>query len=237
MALPKLNVPRYELKLPSDNRRVKYRPFLVKEEKLLLLAMETQDQKNMVDTIKELIVNTTNLSEEAVNSLATFDIEYLFLQIRSKSVGETVDLMMTCPDDEETQVPITVDLSEVGVKTDPNHVSTIKLDKTVSMVMKYPKMDTFVSSNFETGDTLDNVFEVTISCIDQIIDGEEVYDAGESSKEELQEFLEQLNSTQFEQIQKFFETMPKLSHEIKFMNPNTKKEQTVVLEGLASFFG
>ncbi len=237
MALPKLNVPRYELKLPSDNRRVKYRPFLVKEEKLLLLAMETQDQKNMVDTIKELIVNTTNLSEEAVNSLATFDIEYLFLQIRSKSVGETVDLMMTCPDDEETQVPVTVDLSEVGVKTDPNHVSTIKLDKTVSMVMKYPKMDTFVSSNFETGDTLDNVFEVTISCIDQIIDGEEVYDAGESSKEELQEFLEQLNSTQFEQIQKFFETMPKLSHEIKFMNPNTKKEQTVVLEGLASFFG
>jgi hypothetical protein len=182
-------------------------------------------------------VNTTNLSEEAVNSLATFDIEYLFLQIRSKSVGETVDLMMTCPDDEETQVPVTVDLSEVGVKTDPNHVSTIKLDKTVSMVMKYPKMDTFVSSNFETGDTLDNVFEVTISCIDQIIDGEEVYDAGESSKEELQEFLEQLNSTQFEQIQKFFETMPKLSHEIKFMNPNTKKEQTVVLEGLASFFG
>ncbi len=237
MALPKLNVPRYELKLPSDNRRVKYRPFLVKEEKLLLLAMETQDQKNMVDTIKELIVNTTNLSEEAVNSLATFDIEYLFLQIRSKSVGETVDLMMTCPDDEETQVPVTVDLSEVGVKTDPNHVSTIKLDKTVSMVMKYPKMDTFVSSNFETGDTLDNAFEVTISCIDQIIDGEEVYDAGESSKEELQEFLEQLNSTQFEQIQKFFETMPKLSHEIKFMNPNTKKEQTVVLEGLASFFG
>ena len=199
--------------------------------------METQDQKNMVDTIKELIVNTTNLSAEAVNSLATFDIEYLFLQIRSKSVGETVDLMMTCPDDEETQVPVTVDLSEVGVKTDPNHVSTIKLDKTVSMVMKYPKMDTFVSSNFETGDTLDNVFEVTISCIDQIIDGEEVYDAGESSKEELQEFLEQLNSTQFEQIQKFFETMPKLSHEIKFMNPNTKKEQTVVLEGLASFFG
>lgn len=237
MALPKLNVPRYELKLPSDNRRVKYRPFLVKEEKLLLLAMETQDQKHMVDTIKELIVNTTNLSQEAVNSLATFDIEYLFLQIRGKSVGESVDLMMTCPDDEETQVPVTVDLSAVEVKRDPEHNSKIVLDKSISMIMKYPKMDTFVSTNFDTGDTLDNVFEVTISCIDQIIDGEEVYDASESSKEELTEFLEQLSSTQFEQIQNFFETMPKLSHEIKFMNPNTKKEQTVVLEGLASFFG
>ena len=237
MALPKLNVPRYELKLPSDNRRVKYRPFLVKEEKLLLLAMETQDQKHMVDTIKELIVNTTNLSSEAVNSLATFDIEYLFLQIRGKSVGESVDLMMTCPDDEETQVPVSVDLAGVEVKKDPEHDSKIVLDKSVSMIMKYPKMDTFVSTNFDTGDTLDNVFEVTISCIDQIIDGEEVYDASESSKEELTEFLEQLSSTKFEKIQKFFETMPKLSHEIKFMNPNTKKEQTVVLEGLASFFG
>lgn len=237
MALPKLNVPRYELKLPSDNRRVKYRPFLVKEEKLLLLAMETQDQKHMVDTIKELIVNTTNLSAEAVNSLATFDIEYLFLQIRGKSVGESVDLMMTCPDDEETQVSVTVDLAGVEVKKDPEHDSKIVLDKSVSMIMKYPKMDTFVSTNFDTGDTLDNVFEVTISCIDQIIDGEEVFDASESSKEELTEFLEQLSSTQFEKIQKFFETMPKLSHEIKFTNPNTKKEQTVVLEGLASFFG
>lgn len=237
MALPKLNVPRYELKLPSDSRRVKYRPFLVKEEKLLLLAMETQDQKHMVDTIKELIVNTTNLTVEAVNSLATFDIEYLFLQIRGKSVGESVDLMMTCPDDEETQVSVTVDLAGVEVKKDPEHNSKIVLDKSISMIMKYPKMDTFVSANFDTGDTLDNVFEVTISCIDQIIDGEEVYDASESSKEELTEFLEQLSSTQFEMIQKFFETMPKLSHEIKFMNPNTKKEQTVVLEGLASFFG
>ncbi len=235
MPLPKLSVPRYKTTLPSTGKTVSYRPFLVKEEKLLLIATETGEQSELVDAIKTIIHDCTDLKE--VNSLSTFDIEFLFLKIRSKSVGETVDLMMTCPDDEETQVPVTVDLSEVGVKTDPNHVSTIKLDKTVSMVMKYPKMDTFVSSNFETGDTLDNVFEVTISCIDQIIDGEEVYDAGESSKEELQEFLEQLNSTQFEQIQKFFETMPKLSHEIKFMNPNTKKEQTVVLEGLASFFG
>jgi hypothetical protein len=237
MALPKLQVPRYELKLPSDGRRIKYRPFLVKEEKLLLLAMETQDQQNMVDTIKDLIVNTTNLSMPDVDNLPTFDIEYLFLQIRSKSVGESVDLMMTCPDDMETQVAVTVDLSQVEVKRNPKHSNTIKLDKTISMVMKYPKMDTFVSANFETGDQLDNVFEVTISCIDQIIDGEEVYDAKESSREELQEFLEQFDSKQFEQIQTFFETMPKLSHEIKFMNPNTKVEQTYVLEGLASFFG
>lgn len=237
MALPKLQVPRYELKLPSDGRKVKYRPFLVKEEKLLLLAMETQDQQNMVDTIKDLIVNTTNLSMPDVDNLPTFDIEYLFLQIRSKSVGESVDLMMTCPDDMETQVPVTVDLSQVEVKRNPKHTNTIKLDKTISMVMKYPKMDTFVSTNFETGDQLDNVFEITISCIDQIIDGEEVYDARESSREELQEFLEQFDSKQFEQIQTFFETMPKLSHEIKFMNPNTKVEQTYVLEGLSSFFG
>jgi hypothetical protein len=236
MPLPKLNVPRYELKLPSDGKRIKYRPFLVKEEKLLLLAMETEDQAQMVDTVQTLLLNCTNLSDTDIKGLATFDFEYIFLNIRAKSVGETVDLMVTSPDDNETQVKVTVDLSEVEVKFEPEHTNILKLDNKISMVMKYPSMDMFVKNNFETNSTVESLFELTTDCILQIVEGEEVYEAKESSKEELIEFLDQLNTTQFQEIQKFFETMPKLSHDIKFTNPKTKKKQTLQLEGLASFF-
>ena len=236
MPLPKLNVPRYELKLPSDGKRIKYRPFLVKEEKLLLLAMETEDQAQMVDTVQTLLLNCTNLSNTDIKGLATFDFEYIFLNIRAKSVGETVDLMVTSPDDNETQVKVTVDLSEVEVKFEPEHTNILKLDSKISMVMKYPSMDMFVKNNFETNSTVESLFELTTDCILQIVEGEEVYEAKESSKEELVEFLDQLNTTQFQEIQKFFETMPKLSHDIKFTNPKTKKKQTLQLEGLASFF-
>ncbi|AIX14619.1 baseplate hub subunit [Synechococcus phage ACG-2014d] len=236
MPLPKLNVPRYELKLPSDGKRIKYRPFLVKEEKLLLLAMETEDQAQMVDTVQTLLLNCTNLSDTDIKGLATFDFEYIFLNIRAKSVGETVDLMVTSPDDNETQVKVTVDLSEIEVKFEPEHTNILKLDNKISMVMKYPSMDMFVKNNFETNSTVESLFELTTDCILQIVEGEEVYEAKESSKEELIEFLDQLNTTQFQEIQKFFETMPKLSHDIKFTNPKTKKKQTLQLEGLASFF-
>lgn len=237
MALPKLNVPRYELKLPSDERRIKYRPFLVKEEKLLLLAMETEDQGQMVDTIQTLLLNCTNLSQTDIKNLATFDFEYIFLNIRAKSVGETVDIMVTSPDDGETKVKVTVDLDDINVKFNDDHTNVLKLDNKISMVMKYPSMDMFVKNNFETNSTVESLFELTVDCIVQIVEGEDVYEAQESSKEELIEFLDQLNTTQFQEIQKFFETMPKLAHEIKFTNPKTKKKQTLELEGLASFFG
>ena len=203
MPLPKLNVPRYELKLPSDGKRIKYRPFLVKEEKLLLLAMETEDQAQMVDTVQTLLLNCTNLSNTDIKGLATFDFEYIFLNIRAKSVGETVDLMVTSPDDNETQVKVTVDLSEVEVKFEPEHTNILKLDSKISMVMKYPSMDMFVKNNFETNSTVESLFELTTDCILQIVEGEEVYEAKESSKEELVEFLDQLNTTQFQEIQKF----------------------------------
>lgn len=237
MALPKLNVPRYELKLPSDERRIKYRPFLVKEEKLLLLAMETEDQGQMVDTIQTLLLNCTNLSQTDIKNLATFDFEYIFLNIRAKSVGESVDIMVTSPDDGETKVKVTVDLDDINVKFNDDHTNVLKLDNSISMVMKYPSMDMFVKNNFETNSTVESLFELTVDCIVQIIENEDVYEAQESSKEELVEFLDQLNTTQFQEIQKFFETMPKLAHEIKFTNPKTKKKQTLELEGLASFFG
>ena len=237
MALPKLNVPRYELKLPSDGRRIKYRPFLVKEEKLLLLAMETEDQGQMVDTIQTLLLNCTNLSQTDIKNLATFDFEYIFLNIRAKSVGETVDIMVTSPDDGETKVKVSVDLDDINVKFNDAHTNVLKLDNKISMVMKYPSMDMFVKNNFETNSTVESLFELTVDCIVQIVEGEDVYEAQESSKEELTEFLDQLNTTQFQEIQKFFETMPKLAHEIKFTNPKTKKKQTLELEGLASFFG
>lgn len=237
MALPKLNVPRYELKLPSDERRIKYRPFLVKEEKLLLLAMETEDQGQMVDTIQTLLLNCTNLSQTDIKNLATFDFEYIFLNIRAKSVGETVDIMVTSPDDGETKVKVTIDLDDINVKFNDDHTNVLKLDNKISMVMKYPSMDMFVKNNFETNSTVESLFELTVDCIVQIVEGEDVYEAQESSKEELTEFLDQLNTTQFQEIQKFFETMPKLAHEIKFTNPKTKKKQTLELEGLASFFG
>jgi hypothetical protein len=239
MALPKLNVPRYELKIPSDGKRIKYRPFLVKEEKLLLLAMESQDQAQMVDTIQILIENCTNLAKSDIKNLATFDFEYIFLNIRAKSVGESVDLMVTSPDDGKTQVQVKVDLDDVNVQFDENHSTTLAINETVSMVMKYPSMDMFVKNNFDVNESnkVDTLFDLTIDCIESIIEGEDVYPASESSKKELNEFLEQLDSKQFQQVQTFFETMPKLKHDIKFTNPKTKKKQTVTLEGLASFFG
>lgn len=233
MALPKLNVPSYNCKLPSTGAPVKYRPFLVKEEKLLFLAMETGEQEDMIDAVKNILISCTSLKD--VNKLATFDIEYLFLKIRASSVGESVDVNITCPDDGETQVKVTIPLDEIKVEKNPNHKKELKLDDNVILTMKYPSMDMFVKMNF-TGAGMDEVFDLAATCADTIADSEQVYLCSDTPKKELIEFFETMNSKQFKMVQDFFETMPKLSHTIKVKNPNTKKESEVVIEGLASFF-
>ena len=236
MALPKLNVPRYKIKLPSDGRTVSFRPFLVKEEKLLLLATETGEQDEIVTAIKNIIKECTDIQN--VERLSTFDIEYLFLQIRTKSVGESVDVTVMCPDDGETEVAISIPLDDIKVVKTRGHKREMKLSDEIVITMGYPSLDTFVKMNFTDSDSeVEQMFDMAASCVETIADVEQVYECKDVPKAELIEWFNELNSKQFQMIQKFFETMPKLSHEIKFMNPNTKKEQTVVLEGLASFFG
>ena len=236
MPLPKLNVPKYKLKLPSDNRTVNYRPFLVKEEKLLLLATETGSQEDIVEAIKRIIVDCTDIHD--IDNLPTFDIEYVFLQIRTKSVGESVEVQVTCPDDEETVVPVKIPLNEIKVKKDKKHKKEIKLGTDIILTMNYPSLDTFVKMNFQDEEpTVDAVFEMAAGCVKQIADAEQVYDALDTPKEEMMEFFEQLSSKQFQEVQNFFDTMPKLSHTVKVTNPKTKVVSDIVLDGLASFFG
>lgn len=237
MPLPKLDTPKYSMTLPSSGNKLQYRPFLVKEEKLLLLAMETGDEPQIVSTITQVISNCTGLDETEVRKLATFDIEYIFLNIRAKSVGETVDVKVTCGDDGVTEVPLSIPLDKIKVHTDPNHDCNVQLTETIGVLMKYPKMETFVKANFSGEETnIEQIFELAAECVDKIYEGEEIHDAGDCTKEEVIEFLEQFNSDQFFKIQKFFETMPKLSYKTKVTNPNTGKKVDVVLEGLASFF-
>ena len=235
MALPKLNVPKYKLKLPSDNRTVNFRPFLVKEEKLLLLATETGNESEIVVAVKDIIKSCTDITD--VDKLATFDIEYLFLQIRTKSVGESVEVNVTCPDDDETEVKVTIPLDEIKVVKTRGHKKDIKLSSEVAISMTYPNLESFVSMNFgESDNQVDQIFQMAASCVESISDENQVYDCSTVPKKELLEFFDQLNSKQFGEIQKFFETMPKLSHTLKVTNPNTGVENEIVIEGLASFF-
>ena len=235
MALPKLNVPEYNLKLPSSGKNVKYRPFLVKEEKLLYLAMESGEQKDMIDAVKNILTSCTSL--RSLKDLATFDIEYLFLKIRTRSVGENVDVNITCPDDNETQVPVSIPLDDIEITKNPDHKREIKLSDDIIITMGYPSFDMFVKLNLVGDDPgVDQVFEMAAACVETIADSEQVYDCKESSKKELLAFFDDMNSGQFKKIQTFFETMPKLSHTIKVMNPNTNVENEVTLEGLSSFF-
>ncbi len=235
MALPKLNVPKYKLKLPSDGRTVNFRPFLVKEEKLLLLATETGEQADIVIAIKDIIKACTDIVD--VDALATFDIEYVFLQIRTKSVGESVEVSVTCPDDGETTVPVSIPLDDIKVQKTRGHKSEVKLSDEIIITMGYPSLETFVAMNFSDDDNqIDQVFEMAAGCVKTIADADQVYDCADSSKQELLKFFDQLSSKQFGMIQKFFETMPKLTHTLKVTNPNTGVESEVVLEGLASFF-
>ena len=234
MALPKLNTPKYKMKLPSDGRVVNFRPFLVKEEKLLLVATETGGQEGLFEAIKTIIADCTDIAD--VEALATFDIEFVFLQIRTKSVGETVTVNITCPDDNETQVEVDIPLDDIKVRKTRGHKPEIKLDDNVIITMKYPSLDTFVEMNFSEDQGVEQVFKMAASCLKTIADTEQVYDCADSTQDELNEFFEGLTSSQFKLIQEFFETMPKLAYTLKVTNPNTGVESDVELEGLASFF-
>jgi len=238
MPLPKIATPTYELELPSSGKKINYRPFLVKEEKLLVLAMESEDTKQITTAIKAVIKNCIKTRGIKVENLPTFDIEYLFLNIRGKSVGEVLDVNVICPDDEKTQVSVSIDLDSIQCQKSEGHTNKIKLDDNLMMEMKYPSLDQFIKSNFDMNDTnqLDQSFDLIASCIDKLYNADEVWASEDCSKKEMSEFLESMNSAQFKEIEKFFETMPKLSHTLKVLNPETQVESDVTLEGLAAFF-
>jgi len=238
MPLPKINTPTYELILPSNNKKIKYRPFLVREEKILILALESEDTEQITNAVVEILSDCILTKGVDVTKLATFDIEYLFLNVRSKSVGETVEVNIVCPDDEKTSVEVSIDLDSIKVQKTRGHKTTVKLDDQYSMKLKYPALNEFIGNNFDTADVnvVDKSLDMITSCIEMIYDEEESWAASDSTKQELEEFIEQLNSKQFKSIEKFFDTMPKLSHTVKVINPTTEVESEVVLEGLASFF-
>ena len=239
MPLPKISTPTYELVLPSSNKKMKYRPFLVKEEKVLILAMESQDTSTVANAVKDVLASCILSRGIKVQKLSTFDIEYLFLNIRGKSVGEKIEVMVTCPDDGKTQVPTSINIDEIKVIVDEKHNKDIKLDDQYTLRMRYPSLDEFVKNNFATASdvSVDDTFDLISSCIDQVYSEEESWTAADCTKKELSQFVESLNSNQFKEIETFFETMPKLSHTVKVINPNTKKENEIVLEGLQNFFG
>ena len=238
MPLPKIATPTYELVLPSTEKTVRYRPFLVKEEKLLVLALESEDNKQITNAIKTVIKSCVTAKGLKVETLPTFDIEYLFLNIRGKSVGEELEVNIICPDDKVTEVPVTIDLDDIQVQKSDDHNNQIKIDDNIMMEMKYPSLDEFIKNNFDfkEGNQMEQSFDLIASCIDKIYTEEEVWAAADCTKKEMKDFLEQMNSTQFKEIESFFDTMPKLSHTLKITNPKTKVESEVVLEGLASFF-
>ena len=238
MPLPKIATPTYELVLPSTEETIQYRPFLVKEEKLLVIALESEDNKQITTAIKAVLKNCVLTKGIKVEQLPTFDIEFLFLNIRGKSVGEQLEVNIVCPDDETTQVTVDIDLDDIQVERNDEHNKQIKLDENLMMEMKYPSLDQFIKNNFDFNESnqMDQSFQLIASCIDKIYNDEEVWATADCTKKEVNEFLEQMNSGQFKLIETFFETMPKLSHTISVTNPKTKVESDVVLEGLASFF-
>ena len=238
MPLPKIATPTYELELPSTGATIKYRPFLVKEEKVLVIALESEDNKQITNAIKAVLKSCILSKGVKVEDLPTFDIEYLFLNIRGKSVGEDLEVNIICPDDEVTQVPVTIALDEIEVQKDDNHTNKIKVDDSIMMEMKYPSLEQFIKNNFDFNDknAMDQSFELIATCIDKIYTEDEVWAAADCTKKEMKDFLEQMNSNQFKEIESFFDTMPKLSHTISVTNPKTKVKSDVVLEGLASFF-
>ncbi len=235
MPLPKLVTPEYELILPTTKEKIKYRPFLVKEEKILIMAMETEDQKQMINAVKTIIKNCTTLKRK-VDDLPTFEIEYIFLKIRSKSVGEISSVTLTCPDDGVTEVTTDINLDEIEIKIPEDHESKIQIDDNIGVVMKYPSLDTFVKTNFTTDVGAETAFDLTADCIAQIFTADEVWETKDVPKKEVMEFIESMDNKQFQKIQKFFETMPKLEKIIKVVNPNTEVESEIKIEGLASFF-
>jgi len=238
MPLPRIATPTYELELPSTGQTIQYRPFLVKEEKVLVIALESEDTKQITTAIKSVIKNCIQTRGVKVESLPTFDIEYLFLNIRGKSVGEEIEVNLVCPDDEETPVSVMINLDDIKVQKNDDHTNQIKVDKSIMMEMKYPSLEQFIKNNFDFAEksAMDQSFDLIASCIDKIYTEDDIWMSDDCTKKEVNDFLESMNSSQFKDIEKFFETMPKLSHTVKVKNPNTKVESEIVLEGLSSFF-
>ena len=241
MPLPKIATPTYELELPSTGKTISYRPFLVKEEKLLVIALESEDTKQITNAIKAVIRACILTKGVKVETLPTFDIEYLFLNIRGKSVGEDIDVNLICPDDNETEVSVSINLDDINVKKPDGHTNKIKLDNNLMMELKYPSLNEFIKNNFDPNEVgtnaMEQSFDLIGSCINKIFNEDEVWVAADCSKKEINDFLDSMNSNQFKEIESFFETMPKLTHTVKVFNPKSKVESDVVLEGLASFFG
>jgi len=235
MALPQINTPTYELVVPSTDEKIKYRPFLVKEEKILLIAMEAQEQSGILNAVKDIVKSCT-FDKFDVRKAPIFDIEYIFLNIRAKSVGEVSTVNLRCPDDNETFVQTEIDLTTVDVQITEGHTNKIELTDEMGMIMQYPTLDSFTDST--TVINASNMLDVIASCVAQIYDkkGEDVYDAKDSTKQEIVDFLESLNSKQFLEIQKFFDTMPKLTHTVSIENPETKVKSDITLTGLNDFF-
>ena len=240
MPLPTIETPTYELKLYSSNKKVKYRPFLVKEEKVLIIALESKDQSAITNAVKEVLKKCILTKGIDVDNLPTFDIEHLFLNIRAKSIGEDIKLTVTCPDDNETKVPVTIYVDEIKVNKPRGHTKDVVLDDKMTLRMKYPSLNQFIENNFDTEDEaetmVDKTFKVVADCMDTIFTGEDAWDAKDYTPSERLEFVEQLNSQQYKKVEKFFSTMPKLSHTIEVVNPNTMKKGSIILEGLADFF-
>jgi len=240
MPLPTIETPTYELKLPSSNKKVRYRPFLVKEEKVLIIALESKNSSDITNAVTEVLKKCILTKGINVDELPTFDIEYLFLNIRSKSIGEDIKITVTCPDDNETKVPVTIYVDEIKVVRQKDHSTDIRLDDKMTLRMKYPSLNQFIETNFETSDgsetVVEKTFKVVANCMDTIFTGEDAWEAKDYTPSERMDFVEQLNSSQYKKVENFFSTMPKLSHTIEVVNPNTKKKGTVVLEGLADFF-
>ena len=238
MPLPKSTTPVYELELPSTKKKIKYRPFLVKEEKVLILALESEDMKQVTDAVKNVLTACIQTRGVKVDKLSTFDIEYLFLNVRGKSVGEVIDVNVTCPDDGETTVETQINIDDIKVFTDEDHSRDIELDNNLTLRMRYPSLNEFIKNNFAQGEmNVDEGFEIIANCIEQVFNEEESWSATDCSKKELLDFVENLTTAQFTRVEKFFLTMPKLTHTVKVTNPKTEVENEIVLEGLASFFG
>ena len=238
MPLPKISTPTYELEIPSIKKKIRYRPFLVKEEKILIIAMESQSDTEIANAVKDVLSTCILTKGVDVETLSTFDIEYIFLNIRGKSVGEDVEVLVTCPDDEKTKVPVRINLDDIKISNSKDHNRDIKLDDQLKMRMKYPSINQFIKSNFVVGDIKpEDTFDLIISCIEQVYNEEESWSTSDCTKDEMNDFLDQLNSNQFKEIEKFFDTMPKLSHTLKVKNPNTNVVNDVKLEGLSAFFG
>jgi len=233
MSLPTLNTPTYELVVPSSKKKIRYRPFVVKEEKILLLALETEDDAQIANAIKEIISTCVTSKGFNVEELSTFDIEYLFLNIRAKSVGEVIELILTCPDDNETEVKVSINIDDINVEFDKNHTNQIKLTDDLWVEMKYPGIDMFAN----TQENIDDTFDIVSKSIAKIYNSEDVWDETTTTPEEFLSFVEGMNSKQFAEVQKFFDTMPSLKHTVQITNPKTKVKSSYTIEGLSNFFG